>query len=221
MFTGIIEAIGVVKAIEKSSLNGKISINAFSNEIDFKLGDSVSTNGLCLTVVSFINGKDGKDGFTADVSRESFKCSTLGSLSVGESVNIETALTQLKPMGGHMVTGHIDCVGTLKARKNNGELLEFSLPVEFIGQIVTKGSIAINGISLTIAELTENGFKVAVIPHTFSETTLSGLRPGAMVNIETDIIGKYVERSLEQHKGKETSPITESFLMEHGFMGKN
>ncbi|MEK7880634.1 MAG: riboflavin synthase [Deltaproteobacteria bacterium] len=213
MFTGIIEAIGTVENLEKKGASGRIKVRcAFASNV-FKQGDSVSVNGSCLTVVDFAGGV-----FSADVSSETLSHTTLGSLKKGSAVNLETPLTLNKPMGGRMVTGHVDCKGKIRARRDTEvfSIFEISMESRFLRFLVHKGSVAIDGISLTIAELIEDGFKTAVIPHTLKSTTLSSRKVGDEVNIETDIIGKYVERFTAGNVGK---GVTEDFLKEHGFMG--
>lgn len=222
MFTGIVEAVGTVKTIEKKGISGKISVETrFDAKVAIAVGDSVAVNGVCLTVTS-ISGRD----FNADISDETLKLTNLGGLEPGASVNLELALTPLKPMGGHFVTGHIDCTGALSARvpKGAGEEFEFTMPAEFRRFLVHKGSVAVDGISLTIAALTGNGFKVAVVPHTIGNTTLGAMASGAAVNIETDLLGKYVERFMStvgKDGGKDAvkkSSISAGFLAEHGFL---
>ena len=214
MFTGIIETIGTLKSVEKRGGSAKIVITSPFKDGDIKTGDSIAVDGACLTVVSF---KDGQ--FVADVSEETLKKTTLGGLKKGDKVNLERPLTPLKPLGGHIVTGHIDCVGKINGARHSGDYaeFEFSIPEEFQRFLIYKGSVAIDGISLTVAKITESGFTVALIPHTLKETTLGLKNAGGKVNIETDIIGKYVERFLSVYK---KGGVTEGFLEEHGFLDK-
>ncbi|MDH4226200.1 MAG: riboflavin synthase [Deltaproteobacteria bacterium] len=211
MFTGIIEAIGTVKSIEKTGGSGRITIEAKGVPMP-PIGGSIAVNGSCLTATA-ISGSS----FTADVSSESFKRTTLGLLKTGDSVNIELPLTMNKPLGGHFVTGHVDYVGEVVAVKKQGDFSEFEFSIKpgFENQFVEKGSVAIDGISLTISKLSEKTFTVAVIPHTLTGTTLASKKQGQSVNIETDVIGKYVERFM--NTGKEQG-VTEGFLREHGFL---
>ncbi|MFZ3072893.1 MAG: riboflavin synthase [Thermodesulfobacteriota bacterium] len=213
MFTGIIEAIGTVETLEKRDASGRIKIRCPLAPDVLKQGGSVSVNGSCLTVIDFVGGV-----FSADVSSETLLHTTFGSLKKGSSVNLETPLTLNKPLGGHIVTGHVDCKGKIMTRQDTDAFSTFEISVErtFFRFLVHKGSVAIDGISLTIAELIEDGFTTAVIPHTLKSTTLSARKPGDEVNIETDIIGKYVERFTTGNIGK---GVTEGFLREHGFMG--
>lgn len=214
MFTGIIEDIGAVKSIEKKGAFGRISFEVSALPASVRLGDSICVNGACLTAASF-SGRV----FTADISEETLRVTTLGDLKAGDRVNIEYALTLNKPLGGHMVSGHVDGVGTIvrKAALTGSMELEVKVPVGLMGQLVKKGSVAVDGISLTVAELTESGFRVTIIPHTLKNTTLPDKAEGGRVNIETDIIGKYVEKYFSEGKKK---GITEEFLSEHGFFSK-
>lgn len=213
MFTGIIEDVGTVKSIEKKGLFGRIVVGTALDLSCIKVGDSIAVDGSCLTVTELFAG-----AFAADLSAETFKVTTLGNISPGAKVNIEPALTLSRPLGGHMVSGHVDGVGAIKKKveKGGSALLEVSCPSALMGQIVKKGSVAVDGISLTVAELSPDGFTVAVIPHTLKKTTLPDKREGARVNIETDVIGKYVEKYFAS--GKQS--ITEDFLSEHGFFRK-
>lgn len=212
MFTGIIEATGIVENLEKKGVSGRIKVRCAFAPNALKIGDSVSVNGSCLTVVDFAGGV-----FSADVSSETLSHTTLGSLKKGNAVNLETPLTLNKPMGGHMVTGHVDCKGKIRTRRDTEAFSIFEISIErsFLRFLVHKGSVAVDGISLTIAELIEDGFKTAVIPHTLKSTTLSARNLGDEVNVETDIIGKYVEKFTIGNSGK---GVTEDFLREHGFM---
>jgi riboflavin synthase len=222
MFTGIVEGIGSVKTIEKNGESGKISVKLPSSskalsEGAISIGDSIAVNGVCLTVTAISGGE-----FVADISDETLSLTNLGGITSGVRVNLELALTPLKPMGGHIVTGHIDCTGALSGRvkRGTGEEFEFTMPPEFQRFLVHKGSVAVDGISLTIAALTKDGFKVAVVPHTIENTTLGALSGGGLVNIETDLIGKYVERfmSASQKSADNASSISSGFLAEHGFL---
>lgn len=214
MFTGIIEGVGTVKSIEKKGASGRITV-----EPDFSIdgtspGDSIAINGACLTVDA-LSG----DSFSADVSAETLRVTTLGGLKKREKVNVERALTLSRPLGGHIVTGHIDGVGFIKkktARKDNLDI-EFGAGPELMLHIVKKGSVAIDGISLTVAEVTSDGFRVAVIPHTLRKTTLELKSEGGKVNIETDIIGKYVEKFMAGFLSEGKKGVNESFLEAHGF----
>ncbi len=187
-----------------------------------KEGDSIAVDGVCLTVTGIKGGSTSVEGgytlFTADVSAQTFKDTTLGGCSAGGRVNIERPLTLSAPLGGHFVTGHIDAVGSVKRKVPGGEFIdfEFVVPGELSVYLAKKGSVAVDGISLTVADLTTDGFRVAVIPHTLKLTGLEAKTPGARVNIEVDIIAKYVERLLAGRK----PGITEDFLSEQGFLTK-
>ncbi|OGQ60526.1 MAG: riboflavin synthase subunit alpha [Deltaproteobacteria bacterium RIFCSPLOWO2_02_FULL_53_8] len=212
MFTGIIEAVGILKTIEKKGVSGKINIDAAIDLASVSLGDSIAVSGACLTVVGIT-----KTGFYADISEETLNLTTLGRIPSGGFVNIERALTLSKPLGGHLVTGHIDGTGVIAkvARKDAYIDITVSCPQGLMEQVVKKGSVAVDGISLTVADIQTDSFTVAVIPHTVAMTTLKTASAGTKVNIETDIIGKYVQRFLA--KG-ERQGITEGFLSEHGFV---
>jgi riboflavin synthase len=232
MFTGIIEGVGEVKSVEKRGLSGRITIETSFSLAGVKEGDSIAVDGACLTVTD-VKGADrggfgsveggytlegGHTLFTADVSAQTFKDTTLGGCSAGGRVNIERALTLSTPLGGHLVTGHIDAVGSVKRKVPGGEFIdfEFAVPGELSVYLARKGSVAVDGISLTVAGLTTDGFRVAVIPHTLKLTGLEAKTPGARVNIEVDIIAKYVERLLAGRK----PGVTEGLLSEHGFLNK-
>ena len=214
MFTGIIEDIGRVKSVEKRGAFGRISVETALITKDVKTGDSIAVNGACLTATAL-----SATFFSADVSAETLNVTTLGSLKPGDSVNIELALTLTKPLGGHMVTGHIDGVGVIRKKTSRGENLVIEVAAEqsVLAQVVKKGSIALDGISLTVAELLSDAFTVAIIPHTLSMTNLLSKGEGSKVNLETDLIGKYVEKFLLT---KGASRVTEDFLAENGFFKK-
>ncbi|HBG45709.1 MAG TPA: riboflavin synthase [Deltaproteobacteria bacterium] len=213
MFTGIVEGVGTVKHIEKKGTFGKITVETSIVLANVKVGDSISVDGACLTATA-INGSS----FTADVSGETLKVTTLGELAAGSRVNIELALTLSKPLGGHLVTGHIDGVGVIKKMVSAGDNMELqvSVPAGLMAQIVRKGSITIDGISLTVAEAGHDSVKIAVIPHTLNNTGLLSKKAGSRVNVETDLIGKYVEKFFKKEEGR----ISEDFLSEHGFIRK-
>lgn len=226
MFTGIIEGRGTVKSVEKKGTSGRISIEAPFSLSGANPGDSIAVDGVCLTITS-IEGTTkglGRGGgvFTSDLSVETLGTTTLGRRSVGDHVNIERPLKLSGPLGGHLVTGHIDAVGSVLNRVSRGDFIdfEFAVPREFSAHLVKKGSVAVDGISLTIAGLTPDGFSVALIPHTLKLTTLGSKAPGDHVNIETDIIAKYVERLLAGARGHGGQGVTEGLLSEHGFLGK-
>lgn len=208
MFTGLIEEVGKILTITQSS----ISIEAKTVLEDVKIGDSIAVNGVCLTVV-----EQSTNSFTANVSKETFNVTVLSELKSGDSVNLERALTLNSRFGGHIVTGHIDTVSRILSISQNYEFFELkvSIPNEFEHYIVKKGSITINGISLTIAEVQNGSVTIAVIPHTYENTVLKYLKQNNNVNIEFDILAKYVEKILST---KNNSNITVSFLQENGFV---
>lgn len=222
MFTGIIEATGRVKSVEKKGLSGRITVETALDLTDVNEGDSINVDGVCLTVTGVLKegrSQGGRWAFKADISAETLRITTLGELRSGSSVNLEKSLTPRKPLGGHFVTGHVDGTGTIRRKVTSGEgvELEVSVPEALSRQLVKKGSVSVDGISLTVAELTEGGFRAAIIPHTLKVTTLVEKGEGGRVNIETDIIGKYVERFLSwPGKGE----VTEDFLAEHGFISE-
>lgn len=197
MFTGIIEEKGTVKSVS----GGQIEIACRKILEGTKIGDSISVNGVCLTVTSLSSS-----GFSADVMNETLSRSNLGFLKKGSFVNLERAMSATGRFGGHFVSGHIDGTGTILKMKNDGNAvwIYVSCPSEILNLIVEKGSIAIDGISLTVASVSEKDFSVSVIPHTRSETNLLSKKEGDTVNLENDIIGKYVER-LMKVKGDEDS----------------
>jgi riboflavin synthase len=196
MFTGIIEELGTVRSIEERGENARIVIDAQLVTQGTKHGDSISVNGVCLTALDLQN-----DSFAADVSRETLVRSTIGSLKPGMPVNLERAVTPATRLGGHFVQGHVDAHGIFAAVEDHGEswTVRIAYPKEVARYLVFKGSIAVEGISLTISNLNEDYFEVAIIPKTWEVTNLSYLKPGDGVNLEVDVIGKYVERLLAFH----------------------
>ncbi|MDD6331208.1 MAG: riboflavin synthase [Clostridium sp.] len=216
MFTGIIEETGTVKKMISEQISGSIEIKADHVLEGTNIGDSIAVNGVCLTVTHIQ-----KDGFTADVMAETLRKTNLGSLPIGGRVNLERAMSAGGRFGGHIVSGHIDGTGTIQSlnREGNAVWVTIAAPASILHLIVMKGSIAIDGISLTVAYVDDSVFKVSVIPHTGEETTLLTRKPGDVVNLENDIVGKYVERLLTPYtEPKQTeSAITMDFLREHGF----
>jgi len=211
MFTGIIEDVGSVKSIEKKGSSGRITVETSLDLSAIKEGDSIAVDGACLTVTGLGGG-----GFTADLSDETLRVTTLSELRAGSRVNLEPAMTLAKPLGGHLVTGHVDGIGSVAssvARQGSMDL-EITAPEALMPLLVPKGSVAVDGISLTVAGLTRTGFRVAVIPHTLERTTLPLKKAGSRVNIETDIIGKYVDRLLRAR----TRGVTRDLLAEEGFI---
>lgn len=220
MFTGIIEEIGTVSSIARGSMSAIITIHASKVLEESKVGDSIAVNGVCLTVTSIHGGF-----FSADVMAETLRKSSLESLSKGSLVNLERAMAANGRFGGHIVSGHIDGTGTIISmkREDNAVWVTVSTSQNILKYIVKQGSIAIDGISLTVANLDETTFAVSIIPHTGLETTLLKKSAGDIVNLENDIIGKYVERLLNFNaNGKNqtnatSSMVTMDFLIENGF----
>lgn len=193
MFTGIIEERGSVRSIEFDGDNARIVILGTLVTDGTNAGDSISVNGVCLTALEIT-----KDSFAADVSRETLDRSTLGSLEAGSPVNLERAVTPMTRLGGHIVQGHVDGRGTFVSATQDGDFwtVRIGFPPDFAKYLVYKGSVAVEGISLTVASLADDHFDIAVIPKTWELTNLSFLKPGDPVNLEADVIAKYVERML-------------------------
>ncbi|HCT65706.1 MAG TPA: riboflavin synthase [Lachnospiraceae bacterium] len=215
MFTGIVEEKGKIKAIKKGTASSRLTIEGNIIFSDLKLGDSVAINGVCLTA-SEIAGNT----FMADVMHETLKRSSLGSLTTGSTVNMERAMAAEGRFGGHIVSGHIDGTGVISGKKkdDNAVWITINTSEDILHLIVEKGSITIDGISLTVTEVTGVSFSVSVIPHTAISTTLLDKGVGDIVNLENDVIGKYVERLLGQPSaGKKDSKITRDFLSQYGF----
>ena len=212
MFTGIIEEIGKIQTVRKSAASSSISVQAKKVMQDVHVGDSIAVNGVCLTVTAFSQG-----GFTADVMHETFNRSSLGSLQTGSPVNLERAMPSNGRFGGHIVSGHIDGTGTVSAIQKDDNAVWYTIKTApgILRYIVEKGSVAIDGISLTVAAVERDCFSVSIIPHTASITTLSNRRVGDTVNLENDCIGKYVERLMGIQQSKHN--ITADFLTKYGF----
>ena len=193
MFTGITEETGIVRSVKKGARSAVLTIGASGILKDIKTGDSISVNGICLTVTSFTPTE-----FTADVMHETMIRSCLSRLPSGSMVNLERAMPANGRFGGHIITGHIDGTGIIRSMERDGNAIWYTIRTtkEILRYIVEKGSIGIDGISLTVARLSENDFSVSVIPHTARQTTLSVKRVGDTVNLENDCVGKYVEKFL-------------------------
>ncbi len=216
MFTGIIEEVGVVESIKKGASSAVITIRADKVLSDLKTGDSVAVNGVCLTAVN-ITGR----GYSADVMHETLRRTNLGSLKSGSRVNLERAMAADGRFGGHIVAGHIDGTGRIisMTKDDNAVWITIDTDASILKYIIDKGSITIDGISLTVAAVTNESFSVSVIPHTADSTTLLEKKPGDTVNLENDMIGKYVEKllSFTGEKEEPKSRITLEFLAENGF----
>ena len=215
MFTGIIEELGTVERVTRGRVSAVLAIRAEAILSDLKIGDSVAVNGVCLTATSLTG-----HGFTADVMHETLDRSSLAGLGPGSPVNLERAMAADGRFGGHIVAGHVDGVGTIAAIEQDDNAIWFTItaPEQVLRYVVEKGSIAIDGISLTVARVEPDRFAVSVIPHTAAVTLLGLRRTGDRVNLESDLVGKYVERLLRpapEEKGQ--SRLTMEFLTQHGF----
>lgn len=210
MFTGIVEEMGTVRRLTKTPNRCELELNASKVLEGTQIGDSIAVNGVCLTVIQM-----GSDGFTADVMPETLRRSNLGTLKSGSFVNLERAMAANGRFGGHIVAGHIDGTGKMQSMQPEGNavLVTITASPEILRYVVEKGSIAIDGISLTVAKVTHSDFTVSLIPHTGEETTLLKHRPGEIVNLETDIIGKYVEKLMQPKSGG----VTVELLQKNGF----
>lgn len=221
MFTGIIEEVGEIKSIKKGANSAVITIKAETVLGDLKLGDSVALNGVCLTAVSI-----GKSEYSVDVMHETLNRTNLGSLKSGSRVNLERAMPADGRFGGHIVAGHVDGTGRIRTmqRDDNAVWIYIDTSADVLKYIINKGSITIDGVSLTVARVDDKSFAVSVIPHTGLNTTLLTKKPGDTVNLETDMVGKYVEKLLRFAGSDQTeadtekeSGITLDFLMKNGF----
>lgn len=215
MFTGIIEEVGTIQDIRKKAGSAGIKIGAQRVLEDVKIGDSIAVNGICLTVTAYTEA-----GFTADIMHETFERSSIGRLVRGSHVNLERAMRADGRFGGHIVTGHIDGTGRICGVKRDGIAVWYTIEAEpgLMRGIVEKGSIAVDGISLTVAKVTGRDFSVSVIPHTSGHTVLSEKKVGDVVNLETDCIGKYVAHLLGMEEQKNAGGISREFLAERGFI---
>ena len=217
MFTGIIEEMGVVKTVTKGMSGTGLTILAKGVLEGLTIGDSMTVNGVCQTVVSFDPTQ-----FTVDVSPETLKVTTLGMVKAGDPVNLERAMRLSDRLGGHLVSGHVDGVGTVRDRAQDANAIQMTIaaPHEILKLCVLKGSIAVDGISLTINEVTAQGFRVTLIPHTAKVTTLGVKQVGDPVNLETDLIGKFVERLLREREGlpRQDIKIDQDYLSRRGLI---
>ena len=210
MFTGIVQEVGILRRVSPGEAY-KIRIAAVKTLDGIELGDSVCVNGACLTVVDFDDA-----GFEVDAMPETIEKTTLKSLREGSRVNLEPSLKVGSKLGGHWVTGHVDGTGKILSKRQVGNAVEYEISIssELSKYLVSKGSVAVDGISLTLIESGDESFKVGVIPHTFGATTLGDKGVGEFVNLETDVIGKYVHK----YMGNSTGAVTEKLLRESGFM---
>ena len=211
MFTGIIEEMGTVRRLDRTPISCQLTIAATLVLQGTQIGDSIAVNGVCLTVTDLQ-----KDAFTADVMPETLRRSSLGILRSGSSVNLERAMVANGRFGGHIVSGHIDGTGTIasKVPEGNAQIVTISATPNLLRYIVEKGSVALDGISLTVAEVRSDSFSVSVIPHTRANTTLTHKKIGDIINIETDCIGKYIEKLIPGHGGG----VSREVLLRNGFI---
>lgn len=214
MFTGLIEEIGSVRRVVSGAEWGSIAIACKDILPGTKIGDSIAVNGVCLTVTTLQ-----KDGFTADVMAETLRRSDLGALRQGDPVNLERAMAADGRFGGHIVAGHVDGTGTLARKKQEGNAMVLTIAAApaLLYEIVEKGSITIDGVSLTVVSVGAERFTVSIIPHTGAKTILLDKKTGDPVNLETDVIAKYIRRFTTPQKEEKKSGLTLSFLQENGF----
>jgi len=211
MFTGIVSCVGQVKSITNTKQGKKLQIACTDWDLsDVRLGDSIAVNGVCLTVTNY-----GADFFAADVSHTTLQVSALGNLQVASYVNLEKALRLNDRLGGHLVAGHVDCVGVIAKAIKQSEFYEFTInaPSEFAKYLVTKGSITVDGVSLTIGKVQNSAFDLTIIKHTLSNTIIANYQVGYKVNLEVDLIARYLEGLLKQ-----SSSIDQTLLQQHGFI---
>ena len=219
MFTGIIQAIGEVAAVEPKGDDLRLRVRTGTLDLaDVHIGDSIATSGVCLTAVELPG-----DGFWADVSGETLACTGIAGLKVGDRVNLEKALTPSTPLGGHLVSGHVDGIAEVLARRDDGRSVRFSMrvPDTLAKYIAAKGSVCVDGISLTVNAVNGAVFELTIVPHTLVETTMSEFQPGRTFNLEVDVIARYLERLLLGDKAAQTGSggVTKELLQRCGFTG--
>ncbi|MBE4585277.1 riboflavin synthase subunit alpha [Vibrio navarrensis] len=217
MFTGIIEAVGTLTAITPRGEDISVTVQTGKLDMsDVKLGDSIATNGVCLTVIDF-----GPNYYSADLSLETLKKTGFAHYQVGSKVNLEKAMLPTTRFGGHIVSGHVDGVGEIVERNQVGRAIEFwvQMPAEISKYVAEKGSITVDGISLTVNDLRKNAFKLTIVPHTGEETTINDSHVGRKVNLEVDVLARYMERLLQGNQAQEApeSRLTMEFLQQNGF----
>ena len=217
MFTGIVEAVGTLSAITPRGEDITVTVNVGKLDMsDVQLGDSIATNGVCLTVVEFDD-----NSYSADLSLETLKKTGFIDYQAGDKVNLEKAMLPTTRFGGHIVSGHVDGVGEIVERNQVGRAIEFwvEMPAEISKYVAQKGSITVDGISLTVNDLRKNAFKLTIVPHTSSETTIDQFNVGRKVNLEVDVLARYMERLLQGQKeeSKPESRLTMEFLQQNGF----
>ncbi|MDE1349311.1 riboflavin synthase [Vibrio aestuarianus] len=217
MFTGIVEAVGTLAAITPKGEDISVTVNVGNLDMaDVKLGDSIATNGVCLTVVDF-----GSHHYSADLSLETLNKTGFTAYQVGDKLNLEKAMLPTTRFGGHIVSGHVDGVGEIIERNSVGRAIELwvAMPNELNKYVAEKGSVTVDGISLTVNELRKNAFKLTIVPHTSEETTINDFHVGRKVNLEVDVLARYMERLLQVQRGEDApeSKITMEFLQQNGF----
>jgi riboflavin synthase len=223
MFTGIIEAVGNIKAININAKGARLVIDTNNLDMsDVKLGDSIATNGICLTVVDFDSSKN-SGSYSADVSNETLQRTGFANYQVGWKVNLEKAMLANTRFGGHMVSGHVDGVSEIVSISNNGNSIEYwlKMPSDLAHYIAEKGSVTIDGTSLTVNALADGKFRLTIVPHTVKETIFADYKVGTKVNIEVDLIARYLERLLTKTAAEDysvQSNITEAMLAKTGFL---
>jgi len=219
MFTGIIEAIGKIQSININHDGARLVIDSASLDMsDVKLGDSIATNGICLTVVAFNSAS-----YSADVSKETLARTGFGNYQRGQAVNLEKAMLPTTRFGGHIVSGHVDGISEIKSINNSGNSIDYwlSMSSDIAPYIAEKGSITIDGVSLTVNSLSEEGFRLTIVPHTSAQTIMPAYQVGTKVNIEVDVMARYIERLLlKKDNTNQTSPVgvTETLLRQSGFL---
>ncbi|WP_038174033.1 riboflavin synthase [Vibrio pacinii] len=215
MFTGIIEAVGTLAAITPKGEDISVTVEVGKLDMsDVKLGDSIATNGVCLTVVDYSDSH-----YSADLSLETLQKTGFAHYQVGDSVNLEKAMLPTTRFGGHIVSGHVDGVGEIVERNSVGRAIEFwvAMPAEISKYVAEKGSITVDGISLTVNALRKNALKLTIVPHTGDETTIADFHVGRKVNLEVDVLARYMERLLTSQSEQPQSNITMEFLQQNGF----
>ncbi len=215
MFTGIIQSVGTIRSVEMRGADALYVIGTGDLDMsDVELGDSIACQGVCLTAIKF-----GDDFYTADVSGETLSRTTFGHLKAGALVNLEKSVTPTTRLGGHMVSGHVDGIGKVLDRSSDGRSERFviEVPAELAKYIAEKGSITVDGISLTVNGVEGQKFDLNIVPHTLQVTTMGNLQSGSEINLEVDVVARYLERLMLGDKAATTGGITEGFLKEHGF----
>ena len=216
VFTGIIESVGQIENIEHRSSDAKLTIAVGKLDMsDVSLGDSIACNGVCLTAIEFDNTR-----YTADVSAETLKLTTLSSIKIGDKVNLEKALTPTTRLGGHLVSGHVDGIGKIISIEQDARSVKYKIeaPHQLAHYIAKKGSICVDGVSLTVNEIDGDVFSLNLVPHTLKETTANDYQLGSHVNLEVDLLARYLERLLTGQKVESQSTLTTSLLKNSGFI---